>query len=129
MMPSQFPIPDDLLELTRLLIDIRKKPGSQERYQAYPAMLQRFRDLLNACEEIQILRRVLALDSGYYLLAGDRQRLIEKALGYQRTADLLRAYALQLELFGDVPEFGEANLEVEAKVSALHAEADALDGA
>ena len=126
MLPTEFPIPDDLLELTRLLIDVRKRPGTEARYKAYPAMLQRFRDLLASCDDPAVLRQVIALDSGYYLLAAYRQQVLEKLLAQQRSADVLRAYALQLELFGDVDEFGEANTNVDDKIEALLREADEL---
>ncbi|MCS6836732.1 MAG: hypothetical protein NZ750_12040 [Anaerolineae bacterium] len=127
MLPTNFPIPDDLLELTRLLIEVRKRPGTEARYKAYPAMLQRFRDLLANCDDPAVLRQVIALDSGYYLLAAYRQQVLEKLLAQQRSADVLRAYALQLELFGDVDEFGEANTDVDDRIEALLREADELD--
>jgi len=128
MLPNEFPIPDDLLEVTRLLIEVRKRPGTEARYKAYPAMLQRFRDLLATCDDPATLRQIIALDSGYYLLAAYRQQVLEKLLAQQRSADILRAYALQLELFGDVDEFGEANTDVDAKVEALLREAESLGG-
>jgi len=120
-------LPDNLPDLTRDLISLRKKPTTQERFKAYPAMLQKFDELLTACEDAATLREVLRLDSGYFLLAGYRQRVIEKLLAIERTPQLVRTYAMQLELFGDVDEYGEANLEIDAQVEALYAEADALD--
>ncbi len=120
-------IPDTLPELTRELVSLRKKPSTQERFKSYPAMLQRFNELLETCEDAATLKEVLRLDEGYYLLAGYRQRVIEKLLSLERTPATLRAYALQLELFGDVDDYGEADTDVEARVSALFAEADQLE--
>lgn len=119
---------DDLPELTSVLVQLRKKPGTEARFKAYPAMLQRFGELLEACEDPAILHEVLRRDEGYYLLAGYRQRVIERLLGFGRTPDVLRIYAMQLTLFGDVDAFGEADTETDARVEALEAEADALDG-
>jgi len=126
MMPTEFPIPDDLLGVTRLLIEVRQRPGTEARYKAYPAMLQRFRDLLPQADAAT-LRQVIGLDSGYYLPANYRQQVIERLLAQQRSADVLRAYALQLELFGDVDEFGEAKTDIDARIEALLREADALE--
>lgn len=117
----------ELLDLTRDLIAIRKKPTTQERFKQYPQMLARFRELVDSGEDIMVLRQVIELDSGYYLLAGDRQLVLEKWLGLDRSPTVLRAYALQLELFGDVDAFGEANLDIDAEVDALYREADQLD--
>jgi len=117
----------DLLDLTTDLIAIRKKPTTQDRFKQYPQMLLRFRDLVTACDDAKLLKQVIKLDSGYYLLAGDRQLVIEKLLDIERTPSILRIYAMQLELFGDVDEFGEADLEIDARVQALYDEADGLD--
>jgi hypothetical protein len=118
---------NDLIDLTNNLIAIRKKPTTQDRFKQYPQMLARFRDLVHRCEDIELLKQVIKLDSGYYLLAGDRQMVLEKLLDMERTPALLRTYAMQLELFGDVDDFGEANLEVDARVQALYDEADTID--
>lgn len=122
-----YPIPDTLQDLTRELVSLRKKPGTQERFKSYPAMLQRFMELLETCTDAATLKEVLRLDEGYYLLAGYRQRVIEKLLTFERTPAILRAYALQLELFGDVDDYGEANTAVEERVNDLFAEADQLE--
>ncbi len=120
-------IPDNLPDLTRELVSLRKKPSTQERFKSYPAMLQRFNELLETCTDAATLKEVLRLDEGYYLLAGYRQRVIETLLMLERTPAILRAYALQLELFGDVDDYGEANTDVEERVQALFAEADRLE--
>lgn len=120
-------IPNTLPELTKTLVNLRKKPTTQERFKSYPAMLQKFNELLIACDDATILKEVLRLDSGYYLLAGYRQQVIEKLLEIERTAPILRTYAMQLELFGDVDEYGEADLDIDARVEALYAEAYQLD--
>lgn len=120
-------IPNNLPDLTRELVSLRKKPSTQERFKSYPAMLQRFNQLLETCDDAATLKEVLRLDDGYYLLAGYRQRVIEKLLMLERTPAILRAYALQLELFGDVDDYGEANTDVEERVQALFAEADQLE--
>ena len=120
-------LPETLIDLTTELIALRKKPTTQERYKSYPALLQRFDELLNHCEDADILKAVLKLDEGYFLLAAYRQRVIEKLLDMERDPDLLRRYALQLILFGDVDAYGEANLDVAARVAALHEEADRLE--
>lgn len=122
-------MPETLIEITQELILLRKKPTTQERWKSYPSLLQAFNERLNDCEDPAILKEVLKLDSGYFLLAGFRQRVIEKLLGIERSPALLRAYAMQLELFGDVDEFGEADLEVDAKVQALYDEADSIEKA
>lgn len=122
-------IPDTLPELTQELIALRKKPTTQERFKAYPQMLQRFNELVAACDDPDPLDKVLTLDSGYYLPAGYRQQVIEKLLDIERTPERLRAYALQLELFGDVDEYGEADTDIDERIDALHAEADRLDNA
>ncbi|MGJ3238701.1 MAG: hypothetical protein ACFE0Q_08350 [Anaerolineae bacterium] len=119
--------PQSLLEITRELIHLRKKPTTQVRFKSYPSLLQAFIERLQACDDPDVLHEVLHLDSGYYLLAGYRQQVLEKLLEMHRTAPVLRLYAMQLELFGDVDEYGEANLDTDARVDALHAEADALD--
>lgn len=116
-----------LLDLTKDLIAIRKKPTTQEKFKQYPQMLLNFRDSVNTCEDSGLLKQVIQLDSGYYLLAGDRQLVIEKLLEMERTPAILRTYAMQLELFGDVDEFGEADLEIDARVQALYDEADQLE--
>jgi hypothetical protein len=128
-MPAQkpAPIPDNLPELTRQLVQLRKKPSTQARFKAYPAMLQRFDELLTACDDAQTLTQVLDIDDGYYLLAGYRQRVIEKLLRLQRTSANLRLYAQQLMLFGDVDAFGEADTEIDKRVTAIEAEADRLE--
>ncbi len=90
-------------------------------------MLQRFDELLTACDDAQTLTQVLDIDDGYYLLAGYRQRVIEKLLRLQRTSANLRLYAQQLMLFGDVDAFGEADTEIDKRVTAIEAEADRLE--
>lgn len=120
-------IPDNLPELTQMLVDLRKKPTTEERFKAYPVMLQRFNDLLHACDDIGILKQIIKIDSGYYLLAGYRQRVIERIVEIERTAPNLRLYAMQLRLFGDVDEFGEADTDIDARIDALEAEADAME--
>ncbi|GAB5493023.1 MAG: hypothetical protein Phog2KO_32380 [Phototrophicaceae bacterium] len=122
-----YAVPDNLVDLTKELISLRKKPTTAERFKSYPAMLQKFNDLLTACEDEAILRQVLKLDSGYFLLAGYRQRVIEKLLMFNRTPAMIRTYAMQLELFGDVDEYGEANLDIDEHVEELYAEADKMD--
>jgi len=118
---------DDLLSVAQQLIDLRKKPTTQARFKAYPALLARFDALLTGCDDVAQLQAVIALDSGYYLLAGYRQRVLEKWLSLERTPQVLRLYALQLMLFGDVDAYGEADTDVESRVAQLEAEADALD--
>lgn len=120
-------MPDSLIEITQELILLRKKPTTQERWKSYPSLLQGFKEELEACDDAAILKEVLRLDSGYFLLAGYRQQVIEKLLTIERSPTLLRAYAMQLELFGDVDDFGAANLEVDDKVQALYNEADTLE--
>jgi len=120
-------IPDNLPDLTRMLVDLRKKPSTEERFKAYPLMLQHFNDLLDACENAATLKQVIKIDSGYYLLAGYRQRVIEKLLQMERTAQNLRLYAMQLRLFGDVDQFGEADTDIDARIQALESEADVLE--
>jgi hypothetical protein len=120
-------IPDNLPDLTRELMSLRKKPTTEERFKAYPQMLQRFNDLVKAADDPAPLKQVLEIDTGYYLPAGYRQQVIEKLLSMERTPQMLRAYALQLELFGDVDEYGEANIQMDARIDALHAEADRLE--
>lgn len=119
-------IPDTLIEITKELIALRKKPTTQERFKSYPALLQGFNELLEDCDDVDTLETVLKLDDGYFLLANYRQRVLEKLLSIERSPELLRSYAMQLMLFGDVDEFGEANLNVDARVTALHEEADRL---
>jgi hypothetical protein len=120
-------MPDSLIDITAELIALRKKPTTQERFKAYPSMLQRFNVLLETCEDASMLKEVLALDSGYFLLAGYRQRVIEKLLTIERNPEILRTYAMQLMLFGDVDEIGETDGNVDARVQALHQEADELE--
>ena len=120
-------IPDTLPALTRDLIALRQKPSTEERFKAYPAMLQRFQELLAVCDDAAILREVISLDNGYYLLAGYRQQVLEKWLTFERTSEVLKLYAMQLFLFGDVDEIGQANTDVEARIEALEQEADRLD--
>lgn len=120
-------LPDTLPGLTRALIKLRKKPGTQEQYKQYPQLLQRFNELLSLCDDPETLKDVLRVDTGYFLPPSYRQRLIEKLLTMQRTPQLIRVYALQLELFGDVDEFGNEDLDIDERVSALHAQADALE--
>lgn len=116
-----------LIDLTQHLIRLRKKPSTQEQFKQYPQMLLNFRDLVNACEDADKLKQILLLDSGYFLLAGDRQQVIEKLLMLERSPPTLRAYAMQLELFGDVDEFGQANLDIDTRVQALYDEAENLE--
>jgi hypothetical protein len=120
-------IPNSLPALTRDLIALRQKPSTEERFKSYPAMLQRFSDLLAVCEDVAILREVISLDNGYYLLAGYRQQILEKWLTLERTSEVLRLYAMQLFLFGDVDAFGRTDTNVEERMEALEQEADALD--
>lgn len=122
-----YTVPDNLIDLTKELISLRKKPTTEERFKSYPAMLQKFDELLTVCEDITVLKQVLKLDSGYFLLAGYRQRVIETLLRLEPSAGMLRTYAMQLELFGDVDEYGEANLDVDDRVEELYAEADRLE--
>lgn len=117
----------DLIDLTRDLIAIRKKPTTQDRFKQYPQMLSRFRDMIQSSNDVELLKQVIRLDSGYFLLAGDRQLVLEQLLTLDRTSDALRAYAMQLELFGDVDEFGQADLDIDARIQALYDEADSLD--
>src|SRR5690606_4614107 len=92
-------LPNNLIDLTKELISLRKKPTTAERFKSYPAMLQKFDELLTVCDDVDILKQVLKLDSGYFLLAGYRQRVIEKVLKLEPSAQILRTYAMQLELF------------------------------
>lgn len=119
----------DLLSTAVALMNLRKKPTTQERYQQYPALLQRFNEQLAQCSDPALLKQVIDEDDGYFLLAGYRQRVIEKLLQFERTAEHLRLYRMQLMLFGDVDEWGEANTDVEDRLAALESEADALDTA
>jgi hypothetical protein len=120
-------MPDSLIDITKELILLRKKPTTQERWKSYPSLLQAFKEQLEECEDVVTLKEVLRLDSGYFLLAGYRQQVIEKLLSMERSPALLRSYALQLQLFGDVDEIGAANLNVDEKVNALYEEADTLE--
>lgn len=122
-------LPQTLPDITRELVRIRQKPTTQERFKQYPALLQTFREQVAACEDVAVLREVVALDSNYYLLAGYRQQVLERWLELDRTPEVLRLYAMQLMLFGDVDEFGEENLDVDERVAALNAEADKLESA
>ncbi len=115
------------IEIAKDLIIIRKKPTTEARYKSYPSLLQGFIEHLQACEDVTVLREVIALDTGYYLLAGYRQKVLEKWLTLERTSEALRLYATQLMLFGDTDDFGSANNEVDERVEALEKEADALD--
>lgn len=123
-----YTVPNNLIDLTKELISLRKKPTTAERFKSYPAMLQKFEELLTICDDIDTLKQVLKLDSGYFLLAGYRQRVIEKVLKLEPSAQILRTYAMQLELFGDVDEYGEANLDIDERVEELYAEANRLEG-
>jgi hypothetical protein len=116
-----------LIELTKELILLRKKPTTEERFKSYPRLLQAFKEALDACDDPAVLREVIRLDAGYYLLAGYRQRVLEKWLARERTPEVLRLYARQLLMFGDVDEFGQARTDVDSLVDALEAEADALE--
>lgn len=120
---------DLMLQIAQDLIDLRKKPTTEERFKRYPTMLMQLREAIDACDDPARLKALIALDSGYYLLAGDRQRAIEKWLSYERTPEVLRLYAMQLMLFGDVDDYGEADTNVDARVDALNAEADTLESA
>lgn len=120
-------LPDTLLEITEELISLRKKPTTQERFKSYPSMLQKFNELLTQCEDERTLKQVLKLDTGYYLLAGYRQKVLEKLLVIDRSPAIIRSYAMQLELFGNVDDYGEADLDIDARVEALYAEADELE--
>lgn len=122
-------LPGSLPELTQAIMQLRKKPGTQAQYKRYPLLLQQFNVLLEQCDEAKTLKDVLRIDTGYFLPPNYRQRLIEKLLTMERTPQLLRLYAMQLELFGDVDEFGNEDLNIDARVESLHAEADALDQA
>lgn len=124
---GEIDLPDTLPELTRELVRLRQKPSTQVRFKAYPMMLKRFDELLDVCEDVTTLREIIALDDGYYLLAGYRQRVLEKWLSLERTSQVLRLYAMQLLLFGDVDDFGEADTNVDARVAALNAEADSIE--
>ena len=119
-------IPDNLPDLTRELVTLRKKPTTQERFKSYPALLQRFSELLAECDAAAVLKEVLRLDEGFYLLAGYRQQVIEKLLSIERTAETVYLYAMQLELFGDVDEYGAANTDIESRIEALYREAEQL---
>lgn len=115
-----------LITLTRDLVELRKKPTTQTRFKQYPALLADFDTVLAECDDVAVLRQVINLDSGYYLLAGYRQRVLEKWLSLERTPDVLRLYAMQLMLFGDVDAYGEADTNIDERVAQLEAEADAL---
>lgn len=120
-------LPDNLLDVTRELVSLRQKPTTEARFKSYPALLQRFTELLAICTDAAILRRVIELDDGYYLLAGYRQQVIEKWLMYERTPETLRLYAMQLMLFGDVDAYGAADTEVDARIEALEREANEME--
>lgn len=120
-------IPETLPEITSELVAIRKKPTTEERFKSYPALLQRFTELVAVCDDAGTLRTVITLDDGYYLLAGYRQRVLERWLSLERTPEVLRQYALQLMLFGDVDEFGNEDLDVDDRVNALNDEAEQLE--
>lgn len=120
-------IPTDPRELTRALVRLRQRPSTEAQFKQYPALLQAFQQAVATCQDVTILREVIALDSGYYLLAGYRQQTLERWLALERSAQVLRLYAMQLMLFGDVNEWGEADTDVDARVAALEAEADALE--
>lgn len=122
-----YTLPDTLLELTEELISLRKKPTTQERFKSYPTMLQKFSELLTQCDDAVILKKVLKLDTGYYLLAGYRQNVLEKLLKMERSPAILRSYAMQLELFGNVDDYGATDLDIDARVEALYAEADLME--
>jgi len=120
-------MPDNLFNVTRELILLRKKPTTQERFKLYPELLQRFNELLAVCEDAATLKEVLHLDEDYYLLAAYRQRVIEKLLRMERTATTVRLYALQLELFGDVDEYGKTSTNIDDWIEALYQEAEILE--
>lgn len=116
-----------LPDLTRELIAIRRKPGTQERFKSYPGVLAAFSAALAAHPPREVLREVITADSSYYLPAGYRQQVLEQWLAQERTPEVLRLYASQLMLFGDVDEVGEANTDTDARVEALEAEAARLE--
>lgn len=120
---------DPLLDITRELIALRKKPSTQARFKQYPALLQRFAEGVDQCKDVALLRQIITLDDGYYLLAGYRQSVLEKWLALERTPEALRLYAMQLTLFGDVDEMGEADTDTDARAADLMAEADTLEQA
>jgi hypothetical protein len=119
-------IPDNLPDLTRELVTLRKKPTTQERFKSYPTLLQRFNEVLAECNDAAVLRQVLRLDEGYYLLAGYRQKVLEKLLTMERTAETVSLYAMQLELFGNVDDYGEAHTDIDERIEALYREAEQL---
>ena len=128
--PSDSPsdaLPDSLADLTRELIAIRRRPTTQQRYKSYPQLLARFAALVDGCDDVAQLRQVIALDSGYFLLAGYRQAVLQRWLMMDRSSEVLRLYAHQLLLFGDVDAFGEAETDVTDRVEALLREADEQD--
>jgi hypothetical protein len=116
-----------LQDLTRELIALRKKPGTEERFKSYPKLLQGFTEALAACEDVATLREVIALDSNYFLLAGFRQNVLKKWMSLERSAEVLRLYAMQLMLFGDVDDYGNADTNTDAQVTALEEEAERLE--
>ncbi|MCA9882250.1 MAG: hypothetical protein KC708_04750, partial [Anaerolineae bacterium] len=58
---------DSLLNITRELIALRKKPSTQVRFKQYPALMQQFSDLVDQCDDVATLRQIIELDSGYHL--------------------------------------------------------------
>lgn len=118
---------NSLPDITKELVALRKKPSTQARFKQYPALLQRFVQLVDQCEDVEVLREVIVLDDGYYLLAGYRQQVLEKWLSLERTPEVLRQYAMQLTLFGDVDDMGEADTDTDVRAAELMTEADVME--
>lgn len=117
---------DDLLQLAKDIIDMRKHPLKNNGARRYPIAAQQFDAAINVCEDMTVLREIIAVDTGHVLPSATKQHIFEKVLAndVQRTPDMLRAYGMHLVMFGYIDEAGMMVHDTDDMTDALFAEAD-----
>ncbi|MEO0563440.1 MAG: hypothetical protein AAF125_15125 [Chloroflexota bacterium] len=117
----------DLITLANQIIDMRKHPLKHNGGRDYPTAAAAFTAGVEACEDADVLREIIQIDTGHVLPTVAKQRTYEKLLEVegQRSAALLDAFAMHLLMFGYVDAMGMRQPDTDARIDALLAEADA----
>jgi hypothetical protein len=118
----------DIVQLAHDIILMRKYPLRDNGARRYPVAAQQFSQAVAACDDLSALRDIIAADTGHLLPTPTKQQVYEKLLAHpeERTASMLRAYAMHLEMFGYSLPDGTLQADTDAMVDKLLAEADAL---
>ncbi len=120
---------EGLVTLAEDLIAMRKNPLRNKAAMRYPAAAMQFAADVAGCDDPDVLRKIIVVDTGHVLPPPVKQGIFTRLLAHERTPDLLRAYGMHLVMFGYTDENGALVYDTDAMTNALYDEADVLDNA